>query len=105
MLLYCWRKSGVSTCARMSLRIAAEKFSVSLARRIYGGIGAIFCLHRIVPEAERSALPDNRALEIRPEDLREMLAWVAGRGLDVIPLDQVPVRLARPRGEVRLLHL
>lgn len=82
----------------MSLRIAAEKFAVSLARRIYGGIGAIFCLHRIVPEAERSALADNRALEIRPEDLREMLAWVAGRGLDVIPLDQVPVRLARPRG-------
>ena len=82
----------------MSLRTAAETFVVMLARQIYGGIGAIFCLHRIVPEAERSALPDNRALEITPESLHEMLAWVAGRGIEVIPLDQVPARLARPRG-------
>ncbi len=69
-----------------------------LARPIYGGVGAIFCLHRIVPAAERAALPDNRALEICPEDLRAMLAWVAARGLEVIALDQVPERLARPRG-------
>ena len=82
----------------MSLRTVAEQFAVLLARKIYGGIGAIFCLHRIVPEEERSALPDNRALEIRPESLREMLAWVAGRGIEVIALDQVPERLARPRG-------
>ncbi len=82
----------------MSLRTAAEQFAVLLARQIYGGIGAIFCLHRIVPDAERSALPDNRALEIAPESLRAMLAWVAGRGLEVIALDQVPERLVRPRG-------
>lgn len=82
----------------MSLRPAAEALAMLLARQIYGGIGAIFCLHRIVPEAERAALPDNRALEIRPEDLRAMLAWVAARGLEVIALDQVPERLARPRG-------
>ena len=82
----------------MSLRTVAEQFAVLLARQIYGGIGAIFCLHRIVPGEERSALPDNRALEITPESLREMLTWVAGRGIEVIPLDQVPERLARPRG-------
>ena len=82
----------------MSLRAAAETFAVSLARHIYGGVGAIFCLHRIVPEGERSALPDNRALEITPESLRAMLAWAAGRGLEVIALDAVPERLARPRG-------
>ena len=81
----------------MSFRTVAEQFAVSLARQIYGGIGAIFCLHRIVPAAERSLLADNRALEITPESLREMLAWAAGRGLDVIALDQVPERLARPR--------
>ena len=82
----------------MPLRPAAEAFAMLLARQIYGGVGAIFCLHRIVPDAERAALPDNRALEICPEDLRAMLAWVAARGLDVIALDQVPERLARPRG-------
>ena len=81
----------------MSFRTAAETFAVWLARQIYGGIGAIFCLHRIVPDGERSVLPDNRALEITPESLREMLAWAARRGLDVIALDQVPERLARPR--------
>ncbi len=82
----------------MSFRSAAESAAMMLARRVYGGIGSIFCLHRIVPEGERSALPDNRALEITPESLHEMLAWVAGRGMDVIALDQVAARLARPRG-------
>ena len=82
----------------MSLRPAAEALALLLARQIYGGVGAIFCLHRIVPAAERAALPDNRALEICPEDLRAMLGWVAARGLDVIALDQVAERLARPRG-------
>ena len=83
----------------MSLRTVAEQFALLLARQIYGGTGAIFCLHRIVPDGERSALPDNRALEITAESLQKMLVWTAGRGLDVIALDQVPERLARPRGK------
>jgi peptidoglycan/xylan/chitin deacetylase (PgdA/CDA1 family) len=52
----------------------------------------------VVLEKERSLLPSNRALEITPEDLRAMLKHVRDRGLEVIPLDQLPDRLTDPHG-------
>ncbi len=70
----------------------------AIARPFFAGAGCVLCLHRVVPEDECAKIPDNRALEITPGDLRDLLAWVRRRGLEVIPLDQVPERLARPRG-------
>ena len=68
-----------------------------LLRPFRGGLGCIVVLHRVVPESARSKLPANRALEITPEDLRAMLAWVRRRGLEPIPLDAIPSRLTMPR--------
>jgi peptidoglycan/xylan/chitin deacetylase (PgdA/CDA1 family) len=51
-----------------------------------------------VPEADRSPLPSNRALEITPHDLRAMLEYVRRNELEVIALDEVPARVARPHG-------
>ncbi len=68
-----------------------------LLRPLYGGIGCILCLHRVVPADERSSFLENRALEITPETLREILEWIRARGLDPIALDAVPERLAHPR--------
>lgn len=70
----------------------------ALARPFFGGVGCILALHRIVPEAERSSISQNRALEITPESLRAILTWVRRRGLDVIRLDEVRSRLGSPRG-------
>ena len=61
------------------------------------GAGCILVLHRVIPEGERSLFPQNRALEITPDDLRGMLRWARGRGIEPIALDQVPERLASPR--------
>lgn len=80
------------------LRDTVWQVAASLARPVLGGLGCIITLHRVVPEKERSPLPDNRALEITPEDLRAMLAYVRRRGLEVLPLDELPGRLATPRG-------
>jgi len=46
-----------------------------MARPFFGGIGCIIALHRIVPEKRLSKLPDNRALELTPQDLRAALEW------------------------------
>jgi peptidoglycan/xylan/chitin deacetylase (PgdA/CDA1 family) len=63
-----------------------------------GGLGCVLTLHRIVPEAERSPLPSNRALEITPEDLRAMLVWLRQKGVEVVGLDEVPGRLRGAAG-------
>jgi peptidoglycan/xylan/chitin deacetylase (PgdA/CDA1 family) len=67
-------------------------------RPIYAGTGCIVVLHRVLPRAERSALAENRALEIAVEDLRLLLEWVRAAKLDPVALDAVPERLARPQG-------
>jgi peptidoglycan/xylan/chitin deacetylase (PgdA/CDA1 family) len=69
-----------------------------LARPIYGGIGSILALHRVVPEAERSRIKSNRALEITPEDLDAMLNMLREKGMAFVSMDDVPVRLRAGRG-------
>jgi peptidoglycan/xylan/chitin deacetylase (PgdA/CDA1 family) len=75
-----------------------RSLACALARPIFGGIGSMFCLHRVLPEEQRSQFPENRALEITPEMLRSVLEWVRDRGLEVIPLDALPERLRKPSG-------
>jgi peptidoglycan/xylan/chitin deacetylase (PgdA/CDA1 family) len=65
----------------------------ALARPLFGGLGCILALHRVVPEGERSVLPSNRALEISPEDLRAVLRWLRKAGVAVVSLDEIPDRL------------
>jgi peptidoglycan/xylan/chitin deacetylase (PgdA/CDA1 family) len=69
-----------------------------MARPFFGGIGCIFALHRIVPEKWHSKLPDNRALELTPQDLRAALEWTRRQGFDVIRMDEVKSRISEPRG-------
>lgn len=70
----------------------------ALARPIFGGVGCILALHRVVPEHQRASIRQNRALEISPESLRAILHWVRRRGLEVIRLDEVRNRLGDPHG-------
>src|SRR5882757_4593443 len=81
-----WTREQLSNLGRM------------LLRPFYGGVGCILCLHRVVPKDDLSANAENRALEITPGSLRAVLEWVRRRGLEVIRLDEVRQRLAKPRG-------
>ena len=68
-----------------------------LARPLYSGIGAIVCMHRVVPREQRSILADQRALELLPEELEALLRFIRKRGYETIPLDELPLALAKPR--------
>jgi peptidoglycan/xylan/chitin deacetylase (PgdA/CDA1 family) len=70
----------------------------SLARPLFGGIGCIVALHRIVPEKQLSPIAENRALELTPQALHALLDWTRRRGFDVIRMDEVKNRLSEPRG-------
>ncbi|EDY20290.1 polysaccharide deacetylase [Chthoniobacter flavus Ellin428] len=80
------------------LRDSAMQAAATLARPVLGGLGFIVTLHRVVPEAERSPLPSNRALEVTPKDLRAMLEYVRQNGLEIVAQEAIPARLASPHG-------
>ncbi len=83
---------------RDRLRELSRRFGGTLLRPWYGGVGCILCLHRIVPLDHQSPLRQNRALELSPGSLRELLDWVCHAELDVIRVEEVPSRLRSPRG-------
>lgn len=80
-------------------RSGAISVGVRLARPFFGGIGCICALHRVAPREECSTIPENRALEITPDDLRALLEWVRQLGLEPICLDELPERLRSPNGQ------
>src|ERR1700709_1254085 len=57
-----------------------------------GGVGAIFMLHHVRPRRSNSFQP-NHHLEITPEFLRKTLAHVRDRGIDIVSLDEMRLRL------------
>jgi len=79
------------------LKDLAVSAACSVAGPVLGGLGCIATLHRVVPKDQRSPLPSNRALEITTDDLRAALAWLRQRGIEIIPLDEIPGRLVSPR--------
>ncbi len=81
----------------MVLRAVAIRAASAITRSVRAGVGCILVLHRVIPENERSPFPQNRALEITPDDLRAILAWTDERGIEPVALDELPERLARPR--------
>jgi peptidoglycan/xylan/chitin deacetylase (PgdA/CDA1 family) len=63
-----------------------------LLRPIFAGVGAIFMLHHVRPHRDVAFQP-NRHLEVAPEFLREMLAHLRARDIDIISMDEVHQRL------------
>src|SRR5215207_5229442 len=64
-------------------------------RPLAQGCGAILMFHHVRPWRERAFAP-NRLLEITPEFLDSALAIAVELGFDLVPLDEVPLRLRRP---------
>src|SRR5207237_9224349 len=59
---------------------------------IFAGVGAIFMLHHVRPRRDAEFQP-NRHLEVAPELLRAMLAHLRSRGVDIIAMVGVHLRL------------
>jgi len=66
----------------------------SVSRCHYGGMGMILSLHRVVPAGEQSLQPDNRAMEITPASLEQLIAHFRATGCRFAALSEVPALLA-----------
>lgn len=71
----------------------ADRWLAPLAR----GLGAIMMFHHVRPARGEGFAP-NALLEVTPGHLDRTLALVRRLGLDIVPLDAVPGRLARREG-------
>lgn len=62
-------------------------------QHVFGGIGAIFMLHHVVPAAGQGAdFAPNQGLEVTPEFLGSVLAMLKARGFDLVNLDEAVAR-------------
>src|SRR5215204_5770467 len=83
-------------------RLFAAAFAATSALRadrwlrpLAQGCGAILMFHHVRPWRDRAFAP-NRLPEITPEFLDRALAIAVELGFDLVPLDEVPLRLRRP---------
>ncbi|GJE40178.1 polysaccharide deacetylase family protein [Methylobacterium persicinum] len=72
--------------------LAAHRWLAPLAR----GRGIVLAFHHVRPWRKEAFTP-NRFLEITPAFLEEILDALDGEGFEVVPLSDVPGRLAAPR--------
>jgi len=63
-----------------------------LLRPIFAGVGAVFMLHHVRPPRDAEFQP-NHHLEIAPEFLGTILAYLRARNIDIITMDEVHRRL------------
>ena len=64
-----------------------------LLRPIFAGVGAIFMLHHVRPGRDDPFRP-NHHLEVTPQFLRAVLAYLKSRDIDIITMDEVHQRLS-----------
>jgi peptidoglycan/xylan/chitin deacetylase (PgdA/CDA1 family) len=69
----------------LSLRMRLDR----VIRPLYGGIGAILMLHRVLPHGEQSRLAANRRLEITPEYLERVIIQLQRHGYHAISMDRL----------------
>lgn len=63
-------------------------------QRFYGGAGAIFMLHHVIPNGARApGFSPNAALEITPEFLDQVILMLKKQGFDLVNLDEAESRI------------
>jgi peptidoglycan/xylan/chitin deacetylase (PgdA/CDA1 family) len=63
-----------------------------LFRPIFSGVGSIFMLHHVRPSRDTPFQP-NGHLEVTPDFLRAILAHLRARGIDILTMDELHLRL------------
>ena len=86
------RHKAFSTAFKAIALTGADRWGRGLAQ----GRGAILMLHHVRPVRAGGFRP-NGLLEITPGFLARALRLIRAEGYDIIPLDEVPARLADPR--------
>jgi peptidoglycan/xylan/chitin deacetylase (PgdA/CDA1 family) len=64
-----------------------------LFRPIFSGVGSIFMLHHVRP-AREAAFQPNSHLEVTPKFLREVLAHLRSRDIDIVSMDELHRRMS-----------
>ncbi len=62
----------------------------SLLKPFYGGAGAILSFHRVIPDSSGTLVP---GMAVTVPQLRNLLKFLRGSGVDLIHLSEVPSRL------------
>jgi peptidoglycan/xylan/chitin deacetylase (PgdA/CDA1 family) len=63
-----------------------------LFRPVFAGVGSIFMLHHVRPSRDTPFQP-NGHLEVTPDFLRAILAHLRARGIDILTMDELHLRL------------
>lgn len=63
-----------------------------LSKPLYGGLGHVLMLHRILPKEETSNMPFNHGLAVTPEKLEETIKLYQNKGYDFVSLDEMLTR-------------
>jgi peptidoglycan/xylan/chitin deacetylase (PgdA/CDA1 family) len=81
-----------STIIRTGLETLYFSGAHLLMRPFCAGIGAILMLHHVRP-GRRDAFQPNQLLEVTPEFLTQVVAWLRDEGIDIVSLDEMHRRL------------
>jgi len=86
----------VTKWRRLAIEAGMEFFRASGAHRLAEpftrGLGAILMFHRVRPRLEQAFEP-NQPLEITPEFLSALIAWLRRRGVEIVSLEAAVMRL------------
>lgn len=64
-----------------------------LLRPLYGGLGCILALHRVIPDQDEALLAGNA---VTRSQLRTILSYLSSSNVDLVSLSEIPARLAQP---------
>lgn len=79
---------------KTSLEFLYYSGACKLLRPVFGGVGAIFMLHHVLPQAGRQPpFAPNAGLEVTPRFLDEVIAMLVERGFDLVNLDEAVRRI------------
>lgn len=64
-----------------------------LSTPIYGGLGHVFMLHRVLPKAQREEFTINKSLAITPEGLEKWINYFKNKNYEFISMDELNKRI------------
>ena len=82
-----------SNIIRAGLEVLYLTGAHRLFRPMFSGVGSIFMLHHVRP-SRGAAFQPNSHLEVTPEFLRAVLAYVRSQGIDIVTMDEMHRRLS-----------
>ncbi len=64
-----------------------------LSQPLFGGLGFIFCLHRVLPKQFHSKWSGENSMAVSPEYLEWLISFVRQQGFELISMDEVLERI------------